>query len=69
MKSNSDKWLCIITTNGIECFNNKFKCLEDISDELKLNYNIIFNIASNRRKYKKYNKCRFYPIIEITRLP
>jgi hypothetical protein len=69
MKSKTNKWLCIIEQNGIVCFNQEFICLEDIAEELKLTKNIVFDISSNRRSNKKYENCRFFPKINITRLP
>ena len=69
MKSKTNKWLCVITQNGIECFNEEFKSIDDIAEELELSKNIIFDIASHRKKNEKYDKCRFYPKISITRLP
>lgn len=69
MKSNTNKWLCVITTNNVVCFNQEFICLEDISNELDLSKNIVYDIASKRRTAKKYEKCRFFPQISITRLP
>lgn len=69
MKSKTNKWLCVITQNGVECFNQEFLSLEDIGDELGLSKNIIFDITSKRRTNKKYENCRFFPKITITRLP
>ena len=69
MKSKTNKWLCIVEQNGIVCFNQEFICLEDIAEELKLSKNIVFDISSNRRSNKKYENCRFFPKINITRLP
>ena len=69
MKSKTNKWLCVITTNKIECFRQEFISLEDIAQELNLSKHIIFDITSNRRTNKKYEKCRFFPQIDITRLP
>jgi len=42
MKSKTNKWLCVITQNGIECFNEEFKSIDDIAEELELSKNIIF---------------------------
>jgi phage portal protein BeeE len=69
MKSKTNKWVCVITTNKIECFNQEFKSLEDIAKEIGLSKHIIFDIANNRRTAKKYENCRFFPMISITRLP
>ena len=69
MKSKTNKWLCVITTNKIECFREEFTSLEDIAKEIGLSKNIIFDIASKRRTAKKYENCRFFPQISITRLP
>tara|TARA_R110000824_G_scaffold340249_1_gene526760 strand:+ start:1851 stop:2060 length:210 start_codon:yes stop_codon:yes gene_type:complete len=69
MKSKTNKWLCVITTNDIECFNQEFISLEDIGNELGLSKNIIFDMSSKRRTATKYEKCRFFPIVSITRLP
>ena len=69
MKSKTNKWLCVITTNNVECFRDEFICLEDIAEELGLSKHIIFDITSKRRTAKKYENCRFFPQIDITRLP
>ena len=69
MKSKTNKWLCVIHQNDVECFNCEFICLEDIANELKLSRNIIFDISSKRRSAEKYKECRFFPQICITRLP
>ncbi len=69
MKSKSNKWLCVITTNKIECFRDEFISLDDIANELGLSKHIIFDITSKRRTAKKYENCRFFPDISITRLP
>lgn len=69
MKSKTNKWLVIIITNGVQCFNEKFKSIEDIAKDLQLSKNIVFDIASNRRTAEKYKNCRFFPQISITRLP
>lgn len=69
MKSKTNKWLCVITTNKVECFNQEFISLEDIAKELGLTKHIIFDITSKRRTAKKYENCRFFPEISITRLP
>lgn len=69
MKSKTNKWLCVITTNKIECFRDEFISLDDIANELGLSKHIIFDITSKRRTAKKYENCRFFPDISITRLP
>lgn len=69
MKSKTNKWLCIIELNGIVCLNQEFLSLEDIAEELKLSKNIVFDISSKRRSNKKYDNCRFFPKINITRIP
>ena len=69
MKSKTNKWLCVITTNKVECFNQEFISLDDIAKELGLSKHIIFDITSNSRTAIKYEKCRFFPEISITRLP
>jgi hypothetical protein len=69
MRSKTNKWLCVITLNEQEVFNQRFICIEEISKELQLSKNIIFDIASKRRSAKKYENCRFFPNISITRLP
>lgn len=69
MKSKTNKWLCVITQNDIECFNQEFICLDDIGKELGLSKHIIFDISSKRRTADKYKNCRFFPQICITRLP
>lgn len=69
MKSKTNKWLCVITQNDIECFNQEFISLDDIGKELGLSKHIIFDISSKRRTADKYKNCRFFPQICITRLP
>ena len=59
----------MITTNKVVCFNQEFLSLEDIGNELGLSKHIIFDITSKRRTAKKYEECRFFPVIDITRLP
>tara|TARA_R110001632_G_scaffold135317_1_gene250769 strand:- start:527 stop:736 length:210 start_codon:yes stop_codon:yes gene_type:complete len=69
MRSLSNKWLCVISQDGVECFNQEFVTLNDIADNLGLSFNIVFDISSKRRSADKYKKCRFFPQINITRLP
>jgi len=69
MRSKTNKWLCVITLNDQELLNKEFICLEDISAELQLSKHIIYDISSKRRSAKKYENCKFFPKISITRLP
>jgi hypothetical protein len=69
MRSKTNKWLCIISQNNMECFNQEFVTLNDIADNLGLSFNIVFDISSKRRTSDKYKDCRFFPQISITRLP
>jgi len=69
MRSKTNKWLCIISQNNMECFNQEFVTLNDIADNLGLSFNIVFDISSKRRTSDKYKNCRFFPQISITRLP
>ena len=69
MKSKTNKWLCIITQNNMECFQEKFLSLHDIATERGLSKHIIYDISSKRRTADKYKGCRFFPQISITRLP
>ena len=61
--------LCVIQQNNIECFRQEFLSLDDIGNEIGLSKHIIFDISSKRRMGEKYKNCRFFPQINITRLP
>ena len=69
MKSKTNKWLCVIILKEEEVFRQEFISLDDIGNEIGLSKHIIFDISSKRRMGEKYKNCRFFPQINITRLP
>jgi len=48
--------------------NNDFKTLKDISQELGLTYQQVADLSSRTEK-KNYQKFKYYPKIEITKIP
>lgn len=48
--------------------NNDFNTLKDISQELGLTYQQVADLSSRTEK-KNYQKFKYYPKIEITKIP
>ena len=52
---------------AVTLHNEDYKCLKDISTSLGLTYQQVADLSSRKEK-KNYQKFRYYPKIEITRI-
>ena len=48
--------------------NQDYKCLKDISEDLGLTYQQVADLSSRKDK-KKYQQFKYFPNIEIKRIP
>jgi hypothetical protein len=68
MKSKTNCFNCKITLNDNELHNKDYKSLKEISDDLGLSYAIIADLSNGRKQSKKYDKFKYQPKIEISRI-